>query len=568
MSTQTMVAVEHVLHIPLSSISLSKTNPRTRIDDESLADLAADIRHRGVQQPILVRPVEGAEGKYELVFGERRYRASQKAEKATIPSIVREMSDEDAYELQVIENLQREDLHPLDEAEAFQRLYANAFEQTKSHDESLKFVAAKVGKKPEFVATRRKLLDLTDRAKAAFRKGDILLGHAIELARLRENEQKKALKWMLETYKDIHTGDGWKQIRVMPGVPELRLWIRENLFLDLSQAPFDTTDASLNPQMGACTECQFRTGNQPALFSDVKKGDICTAPPCWVLKRNASVTNLAASTAKELGAKSVLKVGIGHATWNDSKVPVDEYIDYGSSARIVKPGTECEHTKPGIITWIGHAGDSGSLKVGATVQVCTKAAECPAHKKVDSRGERPTKSFEKMADTRIMNLRKELPQRVRAALIRAVVENAQKDRRRLSAADKVTFELLAGQMHHDLYFDRHRDLCKLMEVEAAKDKSTQTKDWRASSLKMFEGNPIALMVTMVLMHRYHTGHYGGPDADPLKPLLRVYKVDAKTIAKRIKAETDAKIAAIQAALKKRKARKTPGRSDARTKPMA
>jgi hypothetical protein len=100
-----------------------------------------------------------------------------------------------------------------------------------------------------------------------------------------------------------------------------------------------------------------------------------------------------------------------------------------------------------------------------------------------------------MGDTRIANLQHDFPQRVRGALIRAVVEAARKDRRNLSPADKTRFELMASQMHHDLYFDRHRDLCKLMEVEPILDKPGQSKDWRRSSENMFDDNPIAMMVT-------------------------------------------------------------------------
>lgn len=553
MSTQTPVAVEQVLSIPLTSIEVSKTNPRKIIDPKALADLAADIKHRGVQEPIVLRPLRGSANRFELVFGERRYLASEKAKKGTIPSIIREMSDEEAYELQVIENLQRENLHPLDEADAFHRLYVKAATHTNGHDEALKFVAGQVAKKPELIAQRIKLRDLIEPAKAAFRKGKMLLGHAFELARLREDEQAQALRWMLERGKDVETTGGWKRVHLMPGVAELKFWIEQHLFLDLTKAPFDTADAGLNPKMGACTGCRFRTGNQPALFPDVKQASTCTVPSCWAAKRNASLVQLSQAIAKELGVASVLKVGIGYASGNSAKIPVDVYIDFGSTARIVKDGKECKDTKPGVVTWIRSVHDAGNLKVGDTVKVCAKATECPAHNKVDSRSERPRKSFEQMADTRIANLRQEHPQRVRGALIRCVIESAQKEQRKLSPADKIRFGLIAEQMHRDLYFDRHRDLCKLMGVDPRKAKPGESKDWRGASSALFDGNPFAMMVAVTLMHSYHIGCYSGGQ-DSLKPLLTVYKIDAKAIAKEIKSEVDAKIAEIQAALKKRKSK--------------
>jgi ParB family transcriptional regulator, chromosome partitioning protein len=559
MATTTTLAAEEIFHIPLADIQLSKTNPRQERDTQALDDLANDIKKRGVQEPILVRPITSPDAKFELVFGERRYLASQKAGAPTIRAMKRELSEEEAEDLQIMENLQREDLSFLDEAAAFKRLYDRRFNEAQRHDDAVAFVVATVNKRPEYVIQRLKLNDLIPTAKSAVRQGKLLLGHASELARLRTEEQETALKWLLRQSKDVRTADGWKKAHVIPGVPEFRLWIQQNLFLGLKTAPFDTADPNLNPSMGACTDCQFRSGNQPALFGDIKKGDICTAAPCWLAKRSATVVNMAAATAKELGVKSVLKVGIGHASWNDPKVPVDAYIEYGSEARIVKPGTECQHTKPGVITWIAHPGDAGSQKVGDTVLVCVQANDCPVHKKVDSRAERPKKSFEEMADTRIANLRKELPQRIRAALIRGVIETALKRAQSLSAADRTKFDLAASQMHADLYFDRHRDLCKLMEVEPA-DRDGQGRDWRGATRKMFSGHPVAMMVAMLLMHRYHISHDVGGDADSLKPLLRVYKVDAKRIERQLRDDTTAKISAIQATLKKRKTKQT-GRSD-------
>ena len=123
MVTQAVVA-EQIIHIPLTDIIPSKTNPRGKASPEGIDDLAADIERRGVRQAITVRPTK-AKGKFEIVFGERRWLASRKAEKETVPCVVRDLSDEEAYEEQVIENLQREDLHPLDEAAAFKRLYDN-----------------------------------------------------------------------------------------------------------------------------------------------------------------------------------------------------------------------------------------------------------------------------------------------------------------------------------------------------------------------------------------------------------------------------------------------------------
>lgn len=552
MATQNMPAPEQIFHIPLTDIQLSKTNPRSEIDEQELEELAADIRASRVQEPILVRPLKDGKAKYELVFGERRYKASGLAEKETIPTMVRELTDDEAQDAQITENLQRANLHPLDDAGVFKALYGKKFKETRRHDDAIAYVAARVHKKGDHVARYLKLNDLVPAAKAAFRKNQILLGHAFELSRLREDEQKTALQWMLSNHQQVKSQQGFAKQHVMPSVQELKLWIREHLFLDLSKAPFDTTDATLNRKMGACADCKFRSGNQPALFGDVGKGDICTVPPCWDAKRNAAIMNQAKAVAQELGVETVLKVGIGYANWNSSKVPVDVYIEYGSDARLVKEGQECKSTKPGLVTWIGQSGGTGGLKIGDKVRVCPKAQSCAKHQHADSRANRPKKSYEEMTTTRISNLRQDVPQRVRAALIRAVVQAAQKERRSLSTSDKTKFALLARQMHQDLFFDRHRDLCKLMGVEPSQDKA-QGKNWRGASAKMFDTNPLALMVAMTLMHRYHVGSYDS-HGDPLNPLLQVYRVNAAAVEKQTKAGIQTKITAIQEALVRRKAK--------------
>ena len=144
MATTTTLAAEEIFHIPLADIQLSKTNPRQVRDSQALDDLANDIKKRGVQEPILVRPITSSDAKFELVFGERRYLASQKAGAPTIRAMKRELSEEEAEDLQIMENLQREDLSFLDEAAAFKRLYDRRFNETQRHDDAVAFVVASV----------------------------------------------------------------------------------------------------------------------------------------------------------------------------------------------------------------------------------------------------------------------------------------------------------------------------------------------------------------------------------------------------------------------------------------
>ncbi len=143
------VELKPTLHeiIKLNIITLSQTNPRTYFNKEAMAELTDSIRRHGVLQPILVRPMK--HGGYEVVAGHRRYLASLDAGCIDIPATVRELHDIEALEIQVIENLQRADLHPLEEAEGYQQLL--------THGYYVKDIALKVGKSKGYVYARLKL---------------------------------------------------------------------------------------------------------------------------------------------------------------------------------------------------------------------------------------------------------------------------------------------------------------------------------------------------------------------------------------------------------------------------
>lgn len=145
--------------------------PRLHFNDESLDQLAASISTHGILQPLLVRSVEGEGEMYEIIAGERRWRAAQKSQLHEVPVIVHEMEDQTALEISLIENLQREDLNPLDEALGYQRLM-NEFEHTQNE------LAQAVGKSRSHVANIVRLLQLPDEIQAMVREGSLSAGHA------------------------------------------------------------------------------------------------------------------------------------------------------------------------------------------------------------------------------------------------------------------------------------------------------------------------------------------------------------------------------------------------------
>jgi ParB/RepB/Spo0J family partition protein len=171
-------------HLSLESLSPSRTNPRGKHEREALADLVESIRKQGVLMPVLVRPLKP--GEYELVAGHRRFEAAKLAMLSTIPATVRELSDVEVLEIQVVENLQRADLTPLEEAEGYRRLLrAPGYDVEK--------IAERVGRSIKYVYDRVKLLALSKDAQALLLEEKITAGHAILLARLSPADQKRAM---------------------------------------------------------------------------------------------------------------------------------------------------------------------------------------------------------------------------------------------------------------------------------------------------------------------------------------------------------------------------------------
>ena len=160
---------ETVRDIPIADILPNPMQTRLDVDPVALHELADSIKVQGVLQPILIRRIAG--GKLELVAGQRRLLASQHAGKTTIPAIVRQLSDEQAIEITIIENLQREDLNPLDQAAAFDKL-------SQKCGLTQEEIAQRTGKDRTTVANYMRLLRLPDWVKQGLRQGSLTMGHA------------------------------------------------------------------------------------------------------------------------------------------------------------------------------------------------------------------------------------------------------------------------------------------------------------------------------------------------------------------------------------------------------
>jgi ParB family chromosome partitioning protein len=347
--------------IALSLIRESSTNPRRHFDEKGMEDLVASVKESGVITPLLLRPKANGKGSlYEIVAGARRFRAAKKAHLLEVPANIRELDDDRALELQTIENLQREDVHPLDEALGYQALLKRPGYEVLS-------IAEKVGKSASYVYQRLKLAELIPEAQKRFLEGDITAGHAILIARLQPKDQKEVLTEGLRTFDN----DGVVSVR------NLAHWIEREIHLDLSGASWPLADALLVEKAGACTVCPKRTGANPLLFPEISKKDTCTDRVCFHAKAQAFIARQAAELEKESGTKPALVSAASAYSGNDQKSwPKGTLtrLDWKES----KEGN-CKNTVPAVVvaTDYYNARDGG-LTIGKAINACTNK-RCKKH---------------------------------------------------------------------------------------------------------------------------------------------------------------------------------------------
>lgn len=258
--------------IPLSQLDPSPTNPRTgRGSKESFAELVRTVRQFGIMQPPIVRAVGG---RYEVVFGNRRLLAAREVGLDAIVCIVASMTDEQVLEAQLVENAAREDMHPLDEADAYRRLHDEF-----KHDADE--IAALIAKSKSHVYTRLKLCDLSRAAAKACRVGTISVSVAEKIARIPHVDQQDEALEEIVRLTELNGGEP------LPARKAFDL-IRQRYHMRLLDAPFNVTDSDLVAGCPACADCPKRTGSQPKLWPDVDDADTCTDVVCFRGKADAA----------------------------------------------------------------------------------------------------------------------------------------------------------------------------------------------------------------------------------------------------------------------------------------
>ena len=170
--------------VPVDRIEPNPEQPRLAFDEATLIELAASIREHGVLQPILLRPIDG--GRFQLIAGERRWRASKIAEQHAIPALVEDIDDDTALEISIIENLQREDISPLDEAAMYDRMI-------REHGYSIRKLAEKLGKDKGYLENRLRLADAPAEVRELVSLRKDTLSHAYELMKVQDPKKRRRL---------------------------------------------------------------------------------------------------------------------------------------------------------------------------------------------------------------------------------------------------------------------------------------------------------------------------------------------------------------------------------------
>ncbi len=291
-------------YLPLASIDLV-ANTRTHYDETALAELTESIRAQGVLQSVLVRPSAVA-GRYELAAGHRRYLAAQAAGLTEIPAGIRALTDRQFLEVQLLENLQRQDVAPADEAVAFARLLENDFSAAE--------IGQKVGKSARFVAQRAALAVLEPYWMAALRAGRLPLVAANELARLPAAGQQR----MQEAAAADYT---YRRDDTVFAAHWVNQNIKQHVLRELHSAAFPKHDATLYPMAGACTACPKRSAAYQQLFDEEEqRHDLCLDGPCFQKKKYFFVERRTKELRAETGQKPVLVSSTYYANHADKSV--------------------------------------------------------------------------------------------------------------------------------------------------------------------------------------------------------------------------------------------------------
>src|SRR6202158_3398360 len=502
--------------VSLAILEESPSNPRKRFNEESLKELAESFKSQGILQPLVVRAKPADENKYEVVAGARRLRAAQLAELTTVPVRVVELSDAAAIEAQVVENLQREDIHPLEEAFGFRSLL-----NLNDPNYTVASLAARAGKSEAYVLGRIKLTELIPPIADAFLADRIAIGHALLIAKLPGSQQQEAFN---ASFRQMWTAQGNTQVLIP--VRELAAWIESNILLELAAAPFDKQDETLVPEAGSCANCPKRTGFNKLLFPDVRK-DSCTSPDCFRAQIDASV-----KTTLETKPQ-LIQIS---AAWNSREgAPLgrNQYVELEikkpkaneGSTKLAANQKPCEKMTEAIVMDGGKRGQVVKVCADPTCRVHHPNTPSPQQVERERAEERKRIEKEKLAITTRHHVLATILQRVSAPL------------------KKADLLAVAHYLIRHLSYSQVPALVKRHKVEAKKD-SESAQELLGKQVGTYDDAELCkLLLEISLLDSAYQRSTASRD-DVLMDAAKRYRVEAeklqKTVAKEFAAKRDKK----------------------------
>lgn len=250
--------------LPVTKLQAGKYQPRTRMDEGALAELADSIRAQGIMQPILVRPIDATKGRYEIIAGERRFRAAQIAGLTEVPVLVREVADEHAAAMALIENIQREDLNPLEEAQGVKRLL-DEFGLT--HEQA----ATAIGRSRSATSNLLRLLNLAAPLQTMLLAGDIDMGHARALLAVDSATQIQLANLIIAKRLSVREAEKLVTRAATEANPKVKQSEKNNL-RDVARL-----EETLSDQLGTKVTLKVGTKGRGQLVIDFHGWDHCSA---------------------------------------------------------------------------------------------------------------------------------------------------------------------------------------------------------------------------------------------------------------------------------------------------
>jgi ParB/RepB/Spo0J family partition protein len=361
------------MRVPLDQIQV-ESNVRKEFEPEALQELAASIKAQGVLQPILLcippdKKLGDKVKRYVLVAGERRVRASRMAGLKEIPAIVRAMTPEEVELAQATENLQRRDLLPIEEADAYKIISKHANVRDTAE------LAARVGKRVEYVAQRLRLLDLSALGQKLLHDGVLPFGHALEVAKVGPETQDAVIKEIVFEYWDDKKDEPGDYGHAQP-LEVVKQQIETQIYLKLDGAPWPKDWAPEGYPNGACATCRFNTANDGVLFAKEKGSGRCTNSVSYELKMRRWIEERAAAIKAETSHEALFIASQYFSSYQIERFNIPKGTLNSDAYRLLgKKEGACEHSRTAVVVY---GTDRGHTKTICADKGCKVHGNRPA----------------------------------------------------------------------------------------------------------------------------------------------------------------------------------------------